>query len=880
MNQTSTPDANTPPPRRFRKAVRILAIVLLSLVLLVAAALVYARHRLLASLPITSGTLTVPGLTAPVTIHRDARSVPTIQAENYLDALTALGFLHAQDRFFQMDLTRRYARGELSGLLGKQTIQRDQRIRRMQLHDAARSALQNLHPAQTERIERYTQGVNAGLRALEAHPPEYLLLGVEPQPWETLDCIYVQLALMLSLSENASRDLERNAIENALAPNVVSVISPRRTSLDSPILPGEPTTHHSIPLDDPDDERFSAIDIAQQPQRTRAELWAAIGRRAPLSEDSEARADQPLSEPDPEPAGSNAWAVSGAHTHAPAALLAGDMHLRHTLPGTWYHAQLEWGAGGWSETRTPTRLLQTPHQGVPTDGQYVGLTTPGGMPMLAGGSTANIAFAFTNLHADLTDLVLVQPADDELNQYQTPEGVEDFVRTEAVIEVRGHEPTVINLLDTRWGPIIGQDGFGRLYALKWIGRETQALLVSTHELLGARDAQDAVSRTRGEGGPPMNLIIADAEGGIAWTMTGLIPDRRGYTGRTPIDGTNPDWSWRGVREPTSIAPIVNPTTGAVFSANHRTTDAPSWHELGDPFGEPARAHRIADRLRALIEPDASSSLPAPIDEADFLQLQLDTHAHRYEYLRRGVPDLLRASADQDVARLGTRFAEWDGTAEPDSPVYRLAKLFALTLEADIIGTLAFPVTNQPSQGTTYEGLPVIERNAARVRNRDLVRWAVRHRPQRLLPAGHQDWPDYLESVARYTLLAARSQTPEQGEDTPWGEINRLALAHPLRGAIPDWLNAVRTRLALPDVPQAGDGGTVRTATPRFGASNRLIVAPGHEQRAMLQVPGGQSGHPLSAHFADRFEAWAAGDVDDPLLAGPARSTLRLVPEGP
>ncbi|MEM1164670.1 MAG: penicillin acylase family protein [Planctomycetota bacterium] len=795
----------------------------------------HVRGRVLASLPTIAGDVSMPGLRAPVVIARDDRGVPSINGESFEDVVTALGFVHGQERFFQMDLTRRSVQGTLAELLGPSVVNRDIRARRLQLSNAPDRALVELAPGDRYLLERYAVGVNAGLASLGAAPPEYLLLGVDPEPWTPTDSVRTQLAIMLWLSLDLTEDHERAALQEFLPESVPPLLSTRNTSLDTPIAGAQADHNANIslpPLPSPDD-----VDWREQPGAERSDLWRAIKRRAPI--------------------GSNAWAVPGHRTPHGGAILAGDMHLRLSLPPTWFHAELAWGGASWSQhTNTPpsTEPRQLDETGVVRTGRYVGLTTPGGMPMLAGGSTGTIAFAFTNLHADLTDFVIIDEVDGDPSRYHTPDGDEPFGEHIEYIRVRGREDRELTIRTTRWGPVIAEDHLDRPLALLWTGRHSEAIDGQPLELLGARSVEDAISLSDPAGGPPLNMILADAHGSVAWTLVGHLPDRQGYDGLVPVSSSDESWSWQGTTVANRPDPIVNPPNGAVFSANHRTTDRSTWDVVGPPPTEPARARRIQQLL------DSESQ----IDERFARSMQLDAMALRYAGLAELVTPLLRESDDQRLLALADALDEWDGAASEESAAYRMIRLIALTLEADVIGGLVLPAWEETKTPIS-------------VSNRDVIRRLLRDRPAHLLPPGHTNWVEYIASVGHYALGAAEQQTPERADETPWGDLNTLDVHHVLAAAVPEWLGWLRHALALPAVPQGGDRGVVRVATRRSGASNRLVVSPGHESQGTLQLPGGQSGHPLSEHFRDRFAAWHAGDVEDALLAGPPVTTFRLVP---
>ncbi|MEN0021430.1 MAG: penicillin acylase family protein, partial [Planctomycetota bacterium] len=516
--------------------------------------------------------------------------------------------------------------------------------------------------------------------------------------------------------------------------------------------------------------------------------------------------------------------------------------------------QIEIGSGGWTDGDEDKTGLRG----------YVGLTIPGGWPLFVGGSTGSLAFAFTNLHGDLADLVVVETDPNDPSRYLTPEGSEPFGIVTESIAVRNEETRTLDVRTTRWGPIVAIDADGRPLALRWIVQDPLALVGDgadlARELSAVRTVAEAVRVVSRAGGPPLNVVVADAHGDVAYAVMGALPTRR--DGRMSKD-------WRDARTEWPISldakpePIVAPASGVVFNANNRSLSLDAWSAVGRQPGAPSRAFRIRELLAEHLAGPASD-----VDERAMLEMQFDAHAYRYSYLAAHFSAALQDASDPDLRALGGMFADWDGKASANSRVYPIAYEISRVLEADLIGRLALPAL-EARQAKSSESADADEPGPwwfrVPVRSRDTVRAALAERPDHLLPAGFDEWDDYLRDVAAYAIAGMGGAEVAARTGRTWGERNKLAVRHPLSDALPSSFAWLKDRLSLPEVQQAGAGGTIHVTGRTFGASNRLVVSPGREEFGVLQLPGGRSGIPMSRLSQNRFEAWATGEPD-PLLA--------------
>ncbi|HWA25278.1 MAG TPA: penicillin acylase family protein [Lacunisphaera sp.] len=600
---------------RARLALRILG----GLLLLAVVALGVGWWRLRGSLPPLDGTLALAGLSAPTRIERDAQGVPTVTGATRADVARATGFLHAQDRFFEMDLLRRRGAGELAELFGAAAVPLDRIYRRHGFRRLAEKSLALLPPEKRALLDAYTAGVNAGLAALRQKPWEYLALRTTPQPWRAEDSILVVHAMWFDLQDATGQfELSLGILRQALGQGVADFLAPRGTSWDSAL---DGSTFPPVPLPP-------------------VQITAPAGSAA-ISNGVTAEAFFP---------GSNSFAIAGSHTTSGAAMLANDMHLTFGVPAIWYRAVL-----AWTDAAGAARRL-------------VGVTLPGA-PALVAGSNGHIAWGFTASNVDTIDIITLETTEDLF--YRTPDGSKEIEDRPDPIKVRGGDPVPFVTRWTEWGPIIASLGPDRHYALRWTAHDPAATNFEVLDLETATTAAEAVAIGHRAGMPNQNLMVADQSGSIAWTVTGKIPRRVGYDGRFPTTWGYGDRRWDGWLNPDEIPVIMNPPDGFLWSANERLVGGEAYRKLGDfGYDDGPRGRQIRDDLRDLV---ASGKKAAP---TDLLAIQLDDRAL---FLERWQKFLLETLTDAAVAdrkargELRDAVRTWNGRASIDSTAYRFVR---------------------------------------------------------------------------------------------------------------------------------------------------------------------------------------------------------------
>ena len=799
--------------------------------LVVAAAVAgfWLRGELRASLPRLEGQIALAGLLAPVEVHRDTLGIPTIRGANRRDVARATGFVHAQDRFFQMDLSRRRAAGELAALVGPAAVNADSDIRIHRFRAEAGRAVALLAAEDRAVLDAYTAGVNAGLDALGAFPFEYLVLRQAPEPWRPEDSLLVVLSMFVLLQDDdGAYEATLATMHDVLPLPVVDFLTPRGTELDAPIA-GPAFEQPPVPGPEIFDPRTRNAQIAGNPA-----LRATVAHARPAS---------PWAAPDDRATGtaaSNNWAVSGALAVEGTPLLANDIHLPLRVPSTWYRVDLQWP--------NPANPL-VPHH-------LMGLTLPG-LPSLVAGSNGFVAWGFTNSYADSSDLVLLEIDPANPDRYLTPAGWQSFERYEESIEVAGGDPVGVPVAWTIWGPRLEPDHRGRPRAYRWVAHEAEGLAANLRPLESARTVTEALAQAHGIGTPGQNLIVADRDGHIGWTFYGAIPRRAGTDGSRPTSWADGTAGWSGWLAETDYPRIVDPDDGRLWTANARATGGAALDLLGvGNYEVGSRASIIRDRLRSQDRFTAR----------EMLDLQLDASARFLERWRGLLLDTLTPEAVAgDVRRSefrGVVERDWSGEAAPDSAGYRLTSAFRNAVAARVFGF---------GLGEAYAADPRFDYLAVRLHEGPL--WAlVSEQPAHWLEMEFDSWDALLADTVDRVVAELMSGRDGSLADRVWSEVNGSRISHPLSGALPGlsrWLD-------MPDTPLPGSEFTPRQQVRTLGASQRMVVAPGNEAAGIMHMPTGQSGHPLSPFYANGHDAWVRGEPT-PFLSGPAVHRLTLVP---
>ncbi|HVB17397.1 MAG TPA: penicillin acylase family protein [Stellaceae bacterium] len=539
---------------------RILAVAALLVVLGVGGAYLYLRS----SLPQVDGRIAVKGLTGTVTIARDADGVPLITAADDDDAAFGLGFVHAQDRLFQMEMMRRYGAGRLAEVFGERAVAIDKQMRILGLYRLAEAELPLLAAPVRRGLEAYAAGVNAFLATRRgALPPEFLLLRFSPEPWRPADSLVWGKLMDLELAGNYRQELERARLARNLSADDLAFLYPDYPKDAPTTLASLATIYRLLPLD--------ALHAALPPRQVIGPIRA-----------------------------SNNWVVDGAHSASGKPLVANDPHLAFGAPGFWYLARL----------KTPQRAI-------------AGGTAPG-TPFVVVGHNDRIAWGFTNTGSDVEDLFIekLDPADPA--RYLTPDGSEPFATRQETIAVRGAAPIRLTVRTTRHGPVLSDalpaDTVERGYVLALAAPFLAAGDHTAEALWGIDRAGDWAGfrdALRSWRGPQQNIVYGDRSGTIGFIAPAQVPIRKAGQGWLPVPGWNGAYDWTGFIPFAELPQASNPASGHFVSANNKIVPDSYPYFLSRDWDLPNRAQRIGELLAAT--PRQSPATSAAI-QADTLSL--------------------------------------------------------------------------------------------------------------------------------------------------------------------------------------------------------------------------------------------------------------------
>jgi penicillin amidase len=749
-------------PKGLRWSLRILAGALILVAIVGAGGFFWLRS----SLPLTDGAVELEGLGAEVSVTRDERGVPTIHAQSSADAYFALGFVHAQDRLFQMDAMRRLGAGRLSEVLGADTLETDRLMRTLGLYRSAEDQVRAASPALKAALEAYAAGVNAFIAAPGgAWPPEFYLLNYRPEPWQPADSLVWGRLMALDLSNNWQAETSNRSMKR-----------------------GVPDYLFDLLVTDPSPSRAQGDDGAP--------AW-----RQPLSE------------------ASNSWVVGPLKSGSGKPLIANDPHLGLALPSTWYLARIE----------APEMTL-------------TGATAPG-LPFVMIGTNGDVAWTFTTTHGDTQDLFEEKLVTGHPGQYETPEGPKPFETRQEKIGVKGASEVEITVRSTRHGPVVSDLGGDpgtpdTVLALSWTAllpndRTPESILAINK----ARDAAALEVALVDFHAPEQNVVYADKDGITGFIAAGRVPERRAiFEGsRLPAPGWSGEYDWLGTLPMSSLPQLRGDSGDFLVTANNDIRPLGYRPFITADWPDDARAKRI----RTLLGADG----PQSIDRLK--AIQLDTHSAPVLAFVRHWQEIA-AKADPE---LGTILSAWDGSMKRDSAAALIATIW---IDRTARRLLADDMRGHFSDWWFWQ-IDRLELVLADGRACDNVESPDKESCADILAEALAD--------TRKDLGTAFGADPAKWH---WGSSHRAPFKHPVYSQIPlvrDWLAA--------DLPTDGDFFSVNRGTalpPRQGVTLSHVHGPSLRflmdfmapDDALFALAGGQSGNPLSPHFADGLADWRDG----------------------
>ena len=819
---------------------RWLGVLALIVLAIGAVAALWARSLALRALPQLDGQLPVAGLTAPVSVLRDAQGVPHITAANEHDLLFAQGYVTAQDRLWQLDVSRRWAAGEAAEIFGASQLDHDREQRILGIRQVAERAAAALDSTERTRWQAYADGVNAYINARRGSlSVEFRLLGYQPKPWTIVDSFLCGANLAQALNHyEYLQILAREAVTQKLGPELADDLFPNSSWRDHP--PGQDVT----PL--------ASTTAAHATQHELIARSQSATDAANLATEAQSFADALVP-------GSNNWVVSGAHTVSGRPLLSNDMHLQNTIPNTWYEAQL---------------TLQPAGAAAPTF-DVAGFTVPG-MPYVIAGHNRRIAWGFTNLGPTVED-VYIENVNDH-GEYQTPAGWQPLRRRHEVIHVGKDVDVAFDVASTRHGPIISSllPGENRSLALHWTLLDESAPMTSPFFAIDSAQNWDQFRKAFSIFSVPgQNVVYADVDGHIGYQATGRIPIRASGDGSLPVSGADDAHEWTGTIPFDELPRVFDPPSGIIATANGRIAPDQYKYMISNEWGGPYRTQRIYQLLRSRIE--AGKKFAAQ----DMLAIQTDI----YSDLDRFCAQKFAYAVDHSqIATARAREAaqlmrEWDGRETVDSAAPTIVaaterRLWRLLLEPKLgaapPATLATGGT-VPRLGSGWQEYTWFMSGVA-------MENLLTQRPQRWLPAGVATWDDLLVRAVEQAITPtdAPGSAPKSLADWRYGNVHTIQISHPVLGRIP-FLKA-----GTGVWPLAGGGNTVKQVARAFGPSQRATTDLGDLDKSYLNVVTGESGEFMSPYFIDQWKAYYEGHsftfpFTESAVKSAAQHTLTLTP---
>jgi penicillin amidase len=757
----------------------------------------------LATVPHTSAqqnAVQIQGIKDRITIRRDERGIPYVEAQNDEDLYFGQGYATAQDRLWQMDLFRRTARGELAEVLGvgpnNVAIEQDKLHRTYGFAQTAEAELAAASPRTRLLLEAYARGVNAYAASLDpkSMPPEFQILQYSFRPWTPADTCVVVKIFFEALSDTWRLDIMRQALS---------------------VLPAEKRAE-LLP-------EISPIDVLVVGKDSQSKTKSAHVARQPVSNETLAKLahNQEIAAAALERIGfhtdalaaSNNWVVSGSRTVTGKPLLANDPHLRPTAPSIWH-------------------LVHLSAPGV----RVAGVATAG-LPGVIIGHNDRIAWGFTNVGPDVQDLYVEKFNPNNPKQYQTPGGWQDVVIRNEQIKVRksfgSSEYDTVNydVTVTRHGPIIFE-GDGKRYALRWTALDASKNNAQSSFVLNrARNWKELNTALESFTAPTQNIVYADVDGHIGYHAAGVVPIRKSGDGSVPYDGSTDAGEWTSYIPVSKLPTVFDPPSGIIVTANQRIVGTDYPYFLTHSWAQPYRARRIFDLLSE--KPKLSSD--------DFRRIAGDVYAIAGVTFTREAVKLLRPKltpADEKLKATLDEFEKWDGRVNAESTVAPVASQMRLAFRSKILTAALGPELVRNYQWSNFD--TTLDR-------------VLKEQPAAWLPKEFSSYADLLRACYDEAIAALTKNLGADQTKWTWGEIAKARFPHPL-GSAP----LIGGQFVVPPFPQNGTGGLIG-ATVNVGASvsMRLIADPSDWDKTQQGIALGESGLNKNPHWSDQLADWRA-----------------------
>lgn len=868
---------DTPRLRLHHRVLRTLGVtlgVLLVLGLLAGGLGVWTVMR---SFPQTSGELKLSGLSAPVTVARDSAGVPQITARTADDLFRAQGYVHAQDRFWEMDFRRHVTSGRLSELFGPSQVPTDTFIRTLGWRQVAEKEVKLLDKTSLRYYQDYADGVNAYLAAHSGAELslEYAVLGIQnpgyhPEKWTPADSVAWLKAMAWDLRSNLEDEIDRALLATKLSPAQVAELHPGYAYTQHPTITGlgggstGTVTPDAAPggstsaSADPDGVAATTAlaDVPTAEYRERLEQVAASVDGLPQ-----------LMGPAGDDIGSNSWVVSGAHTATGKPLLANDPHLGAVMPSVWYQVGLH---------------CATVSAACPFDVSGFSFS---GLPGVIIGHNDRIAWGFTNLGPDVADLYVEKVTG---NTYEYDGKDEPLTIRHETITVAGAPNVRITVRSTRHGPIVTDlsDGYGAIakdqagklgvpaqqfqLSLQWTALTPGPTANAIFAFDTARDWPSFRAAAASFQVPSQNLIYADVDGNIGYQAPGLIPVRAKGDGTVPVPGWTSEYGWTGTIPYDRLPSVLNPPDGYIVTANNAAVGPGFPEMITRDWDAGYRANQIELRLKKLL--DSGTTMTS----AQMSSIQADTYDANAATL---TPLLIAVGGKADptsgAAKAAGLLRGWNYRDDGDSAAAAYFAVFWKNLLADAFGR-KLPASAPPTGGDRWFAVV-----GSLVQNPDSAWWGD-------TKLGVADRDEMIEYAANAAWKETQSSLGGDPKTWRWDRLHTLELTNASFGT--SGIGPIEWLFNRGPYPLGG-GSSVVDATGWDASvgyqvdrvpSMRMVVDLADFDRSTWINLTGASGHAFDAHYADQAELWATGRTrpwpfSPKAVRAAAAQTLTLTP---
>ena len=792
-------------------------------------------------LPRKKGEVHLKGLHETVEVITDRYGVPHIYAQNEDDLFFAQGYIHAQERLWQMEFNRRIGSGRLSEIFGELALEPDRFARRVGMHRASAAAAEQL-PEDSKRIFcAYAQGVNAFIENNKNKLPiEFFLMRFTPEPWQITDSIQWSKMMGWNLGGNWETEVIRARI-------VAKLGAERAAKLEA----GYDPTH---PLIIPPGVEYQGINLGMLEQYEQLKQLSGFGMLG----------------------GSNNWVVDGSMTTTGLPILCNDPHLMQAAPSIWYECHLVAG-----------------------DIDVIGVSFPG-TPTIVIGHNQHIAWGLTNAISDIEDLYIEKFNPQNPNQYEYMGKWEDAQVVREEIKVKGVKaPVIEEVRITRHGPIVtsiphpsqrdpagknGKQGTNGepvelLLALRWTGLEKHDILSAAQKMIRATNCEEFREALRGWDVPPQNVVYADTQGNIGYVMAGAIPIRAKGQALLPSPGWTGEYEWTGYIPFEELPQIFNPRQHFIVTANNRVVDDSYPYYITNEWLNGYRAQRIRDLLTS----------KGKLALSDMASIQADQYSLPAVEI---VPHILKIKPDSGLEKDALDVLRtWNYILAPGSAGAAIYSMFLFKLERTVfsamLGDEETLIQNYLGVGTTILAL----QNGYASRSTPLlIRLLNEHDDSwfadSVIPDSPNSWDEAISSAFKGATVDLQKKLGSDVSRWKYGAIHKMTYNHPFGMVKP--LDRIFNRGPF---PVGGDIDTVNQAASLTNQPDTVVTVPSYRQIANLanlkaslsgHAPG-QSGHPASKHYADFIKPWLNVEhhpqlFERSVIEENAEGTLLLMPE--